>query len=204
MSDVRTVFSIVLLLGVLALAFCNGCAAVPPPAPKWSDRVPATAAVYLEGEGWACSGVAVGDHQVMTARHCVCSVEEGTSRGPFVVTAFPGVNHNAVSAQVDERLDVALVTVDGPRLEVQAPIAPELPDAGDLVFLAAFGCYRSLMVSPGLYIGKAPDGDVAFAGVVCSGDSGGPVFNERGEVFGILSKRGTTAAVGFAVDVRHW
>lgn len=192
-------FTYVLLLGVLILAFfgMHGCAAVPVPrAPKWSDRIPATAAVQLRGEHFACSGVAISDHELLTAAHCV-------NKGDFEVVAFPGVSMGLGEVMyVDSGQDRARVRVPG-LLTVQAPIAHKLPEEGDLVFAAGFGCYGSLAVTPGLYLdATTASGQLGLAVGVCHGDSGGPVFNELGEVFAVMSAKATDVPLAVAADVR--
>ncbi len=194
----RDLFAYVLLLAALALAFCNGCAAVPPPAaPKWSDRVPVTAAVYVFVAEGRCSGVAVDDHHVWTAAHCVAVP------GPITVITFPGVERRATVQYVDPINDRAVLRVEGSRLPVQARIATTLPEEGELLFLAAFGCYQSLAVAPGLFVAVSErwPGSLVVAMGTCQGDSGGPVFNSRGEVVGLMSRKADTLPLAIITDV---
>lgn len=195
-TRIQDLFVYFCLLGVLILAFLgiNGCAAPPPPRPdSWQDRVDVTSAVYLEGDGVACSGVAIDDHLVLTARHCV----DGSPM--TVALPTPGDNPRPiVGAHLDPVLDLAWLTIGGDPLPVQARIAPRPPVSGELVFGAGFGCFQTLAVYPGLHIDQLPIGD-AYAMAICPGDSGGPVFNDGGEVVGILSSRSTQDPIAIAV-----
>lgn len=195
---VQDLFTYALLAFFLALAFlgfANGCAASPPPRPpRWQDRVDVTSAVYLEGPNGRCSGVAIDDHLVLTAKHCT----DGT--GMTVAVPSPGDDpRRVVHVDAFEDRDLAIVVVDGAPMRVQAPIALKMPAEGDVAFGAGFGCYETLAVYPGLYVGVRPSGGDAYAMGVCAGDSGGPVFNENGELVGILSARGTNAPIAVAV-----
>jgi hypothetical protein len=196
-TRIQDLFTYALLAFFLALAFlgfANGCAAsAPPRSTKWHDRVDVTAAVFLFNDESRCSGVAIDDHLILTAAHCdhmtIAVPTPGNDPRPVLhMDAF------------DDR-DLAIVVVGGEPLPVQARIALAQPDEGDVVFAAGFGCYEELAVYPGLYIGPRPPplvGD-AYAMGVCKGDSGGPVFNDDGELVGILSERGTEAPIAIAV-----
>jgi serine protease Do len=172
-----------------------GCAAVAPPLPpNYVDLVPATTAVVLRGEDWLCSGVAVDDHLVLTAAHC-------TDKGEFEVIVFPGEARLATVKSVDPIRDLALVHTFGEPLKAQARYASTPPKEGDLLFLVGFGCFGSINIAPGLYVTRAPGNQLAIAMAVCFGDSGGPVFNIRGELVGIMSSRAVEVPIGLAEDV---
>ncbi len=196
----RDVMAYLLLAGALWLAFVGqGCAAAAPPRPaSWQDRVDVTSAVFLAFPDGRCSAVAVGDHEIMTAAHCV-----PPDLGSIKATPSPGDRVlNVVEAHVNELDDIALLTLDGAPLLVQARLAQAMPDEGAIVFAAGFGCYETLAVYPGLYIGEAPLqfglNRIAFAMGVCFGDSGGPVFDEDGALIGILSAKASTSPIAFA------
>lgn len=188
----RTVIELATAAFFLALTFLAGCASAPPPPPKWSDRVDVSSAVYVRGDTFACSGVAVGDHTVLTAAHCM-------DKGEFEIVAFPGVSYPVTKVELWPGRDLAWVTTGGARLAVQARFALKLPDEGDLVFGAGFGCYGALAVEPGLYVTRRQiDGALVFAMGSCHGDSGGPVFNDDGELIGIITAKSVDSPLTLA------
>lgn len=197
-TRLNDLFTYALLIGVLVLAYCgaNGCAPVPPKGPKWptaDKRVPVHAAVLVRGADWLCSGVAVDANTVVTATHCVAN-------GSFEVEAYPGLRYTNVRVSVaDEARDVAIVHVE-PALGAVAELAPFLPLPGTLVYAVGFGCAqgRAPAVHAGAYVARDLDGDLVLAMGVCHGDSGGPVFDEQGRLFAIISKRAEPASVPLA------
>lgn len=198
---IRDVFAYLLLAGALWLAFVGvpGCAAVAPPRPpNWQDRVDVTSAVFLVSEAGRCSAVAVAEHTLLTAAHCVPA-------DISTISAVPSPGDRVLSvtnARVNELDDLAELTVDGAPLTVIARVATELPPEGAIVFAAGFGCYDTLAVYPGLYIGEAPLSfglnQLALAMGICLGDSGGPIFDEDGHLIGILSAKASKSPVAFA------
>lgn len=180
------VFTFALVIGVLLLAFLSGgCAASAPPAPLWQDRVDVASAVYLHGGGAACSGVAIDDHIVATAAHCMQHA---------ISEAIPSPGNAPRPVELVETYfadrDIALVRVGGAPLPLQARIATSNTLPGQLAFAAGFGCYGSLAIYPGIRTDLPDaDGQDVYAMAICPGDSGGPVFNDRGELVGVLSAR---------------
>ncbi len=181
-------FTYALLLGVLVLAFCGiqGCAGSPEQATTWhaDDRVPVHAAVLVRGEDWLCSGVAVDPHYVITAKHCT------DGDGPIEVEAFPGETQPAGLMAEATDADLAWLYVAHP-LRAVAEIAPFRPLPGTLVFAVGFGCSQGTRpdVHAGAYMAQDMDGDLVLAMGVCQGDSGSPLFDAEGRVFGVISKR---------------
>lgn len=194
---------LICVVGVLLLACLGapGCAPVAPPRHQaggsWPTHpdVPVHAAVMLHGNGWACSGVAVGEHEVLTAKHC-------TDMGEFEVEYAPGeITMAAMVASYDDR-DVAIVyTYD--ELSILAEVAPFRPLPGTLVYAVGFGCAPGKgpgmpTVHVGAYIEPDMDSDLVLAMAVCNGDSGGPVFDQEGRVFALISKRANPFTVPLA------
>ncbi len=196
-------FTYALLIGVLILAFMgiHGCAAEPKPSTVWrsDERVPVPAAVVIRGEGWLCSGVAIDPHYILTAKHCT------DTDGPIEVEAFPGERQPAGLVAEASDADLAWLYVARP-LRVVAELAPYRPLPGTLVFAVGFGCSRGARpdVHAGAYVATDRDNDLVLAMGVCPGDSGGPLFDADGRVFGVISKRveDPGVPVAFAAPLR--
>src|SRR5512139_142693 len=185
-----------LLLGVLVLALLgiHGCGASAPPMPRWQDRVDVTSAVYIHGDGVACSGVAVDDHIVITAAHCMQHAMEEAVPAPG---DDPRRIEEVLAYAPDS--DVAWVRVGGAPLPVQARMSARAVHPGEIVFAAGFGCYGSLAVYPGIRTDLPDaDGQDVYAMAVCRGDSGGPVFDEHGALVGILSAKAVESPLAYA------
>jgi len=153
------------------------------------DQVPravharADAIVRVQSGNSLGSGCYLGDRLVLTCGHvvadaaAVCSFRNsGRYRGRFVA--------------VDRDWDQALIELDTlPPHAAGAPLAQDNPKPGDLLVAAGYSS-GSLLFRPGRclgYVTKSSGGPydwLRMSNAVQPGDSGGPIFNARGEVVG--------------------
>ncbi|HND55691.1 MAG TPA: serine protease, partial [Pirellulaceae bacterium] len=116
-----------------------------------------------------------------------------------VTVHFPdGFTSLARIRKVDEDWDLAALVVWRPNV-VPVPLATQPPRPGDLLTIAGYGSgnYRAATgrcvqyVSPGI---RFPAEMVELSAEARQGDSGGPIFNDRGELAGVLfgASRGST------------
>jgi len=144
------------------------------------------------------SGTLVGIHDrygvVITNWHVVRDATGDIS------VAFPdGFRSVARVLKVDSEWDLAALLIWRPQVQA-IPIATVAPRPGDLLTIAGYGPgrYRAATgrctqyVAPGA---NRPYEMVELATAARQGDSGGPIFNERGELAGVLfgSSGGTTS-----------
>ncbi len=113
---------------------------------------------------------------------------------------FPnGFRSAARVLKVDHDWDLAALQIWRPPLE-PVPLAVAAPRPGDKLSIAGYGSgqYRTVSgrctqyVAPGAHL---PYEMVELSAEARQGDSGGPIFNERGELAGVLfgASRGTTS-----------
>lgn len=156
-------------LVALLLAGCGGCVSVP--------EVPTHAelretAHRLEFEGGTCSGTAVGPDLLVTAQHC------GT---------LTHVGESPVTAEVVETgsRDFVLLRVQGVTFDSYAKRGPA-PSQGDRLRWWGNPLGQSDIYREG-YVVRATETEIAIAAVICKGDSGAGLHNDRGEVVGVVS-----------------
>ena len=148
--------------------------------------------VYVEAPGIKSgSGVIVGPHVVLTARHVV----QGTFN--LEIETADGKIYQAISWVEDKDNDCALIFFD-PREEFDN--VAEFADSdklqiGEVTFVVGSPYGKQLFNTVTLGIISGLDRKISYfgtCGLVTSdaagnpGNSGGPVFNMRGEVIGIL------------------
>lgn len=189
---------------ILALAMTAG-QALPAPRPGWSLREAPRGAeaavgrleVPMPGRPPAKGSATVigprredGRWHVLTAAHVLSPaprmpVPRGTV-GWLTLKDGRTVSLSVVDA--DPALDVALMVTRLPWKSLpHAPLAKEAPKEGDRVWHCGYSPYaqgrvRDLVVAKGLFVNATP-----FHGEVGHGDSGGGVFNERGELVGVMT-----------------
>ena len=141
---------------------------------------------------------------VVTNWHVVCD-----ATGPVTVVFSDGFQSPARVLQMDKQWDLAALVIWRPDVEA-VPIATRAPSRGDPLTIAGYGSgnYRQASGRCTQYV--APGLDMPYEMVEVSvqarnGDSGGPIFNERGELAGVLfgAARGTTSG-SYAGRVRHF
>lgn len=141
--------------------------------------------------------VAVSEHHglVVTNWHVVRD-----ARGTILVQFPDGFTSPATVLKVDREWDLAALAVWRPRAKPVA-IAVDPPRPGDVLLIAGYGqgdyrvsygpCTQYLAPNPGL-----PAELVELRAVARQGDSGGPIFNTRGELAGVLFGSGFGETMG--------
>lgn len=124
-----------------------------------------------------CSGVVVGSTQVLTAFHCM------TTNGTTVVIAGDAeylVAFHTPSTTADLTLLEVVSPMDIPPVE----IATEIPIA---LMLVGYGCsgYADPVQRSAVMLFTTDD-QIGIGGCVCHGDSGGAVFDDYGQLLGIM------------------
>lgn len=125
---------------------------------------------------------------VVTNAHVVPRVD-----GKLTVIALNGVKYPATPAAIEHAYDLAILAIWADEKTPFVPLAPTYPDNGQQIWQAgypAIGGAQRLTKRYGRSLGL---GGVSGQAHVCrldfpviSGDSGSPVFNERGEVCAVV------------------
>ncbi len=143
--------------------------------------------VQIQAGRYGGSGVIVGSQNgkclVLTAQHVTAGGEPytvTTSQGQYQAKLF---GYNAV-------LDLAALIIEPGKDLPAAPLAEMEPRDGDAITLCGFGGGRWKEL-PGTVKGYSrhqthEETDLVVSPKAISGDSGGPIYNTRGEVVGIL------------------
>ena len=134
-------------------------------------------------------------------------VNEAT--GPVSVH-FPNGFYSLGTVQmIDRDWDLAAILIRKPPNVRPVPIAERPPQPGEMLTIAGYGSgqYRAASgpctqyVAPGL---KFPYEMVELAASARQGDSGGPIFNSRGELAGVLFGEGNGRTSGSYCGRVHW
>ncbi|MEN6405645.1 MAG: serine protease [Thermoguttaceae bacterium] len=169
-------------LAIVAVA-ASVCAAAPP-----HPAVVRVAAPERDGVSYG-SGTLVAVNEssglVLTNWHVVRDAV-----GPILVYFPDGFRSGAYLLRTDRDWDLAALAIRRPNV-VPVPLANEAPQPGELVSIAGYGggSYRTLSgqvtqyVSPG---NNQPFEMIELGAPARNGDSGGPIFNSRGELAGTL------------------
>ena len=131
---------------------------------------------------------------VVTNWHVVRDVEGS------VIVAFPnGFRSTAQILKVDPVWDLAALKISSPQIQ-PVPLATSIPRPGDTLMIAGYGAgqYQSATGRCTQYVSPAsnePYEMVELSAEARQGDSGGPIFNTRGQLAGVLfgAGRGTTS-----------
>ena len=118
----------------------------------------------------------------------------------IIEVVFPdGFRSAARALKVDQHWDLAALVIWRPNAQ-PVPLATTAPQRGDRLTIAGYGRgnYRSLVGQCTQYVAPGsnfPSEMVELNVEARQGDSGGPIFNERGELAGVLfgAGRGTTS-----------
>lgn len=160
---------ILALLLLPLITACSGCASVQP------LDVARDAYVALRFEGATCSGTAIGPDTFLTAEHCL-EGELLTVNGNMV----------AVVSILRDGNDHAKVTVAGAKFSTWAKWSKRPMVQGDsLTWIGGPGGETHVLRRG--YVAKAAKDGVLVDAQVWKGDSGAGVFNDRGELVGMVS-----------------
>jgi S1-C subfamily serine protease len=179
-----------LLIALLAACAGGDPRPLPTAPPAWAEAV-----VLMITPKGRCSAVMITPHAALTARHCTETVNAAVlKRGGRVVIVDSVIQH-------PDR-DVSILSLASDMPGPYAFESSRLPRAGEAAFVVGFGCdYPARGVRRLVALGRSVEG-LAFAGRVCGGDSGGGVFNSRGELVAITSARNADSTLAFAAVLR--
>jgi S1-C subfamily serine protease len=126
-----------------------------------------------------CTGVAV-EGTILTANHCV---EEGKDFG----IKYQGTWYVGALIKRDAENDLAVVAAVGARMLTWVRMSPEAPMLGQRVVWLGFPLGGHMQLGVGI-VSYADDGKYFdVQGHWLPGNSGGPVFDEHGELLGIVN-----------------
>jgi V8-like Glu-specific endopeptidase len=164
------------------LVGCGGCAGVPS-----RDYLKGTA-LRLEFTDGLCSGTSRGPHELSTAAHCVAG------------GALVKVNGKPVSVVGIRETgpDAVIVSVRGIKFDRWPRVG--VAKQGDNVWWIGQPMGAPFQLRQG-YVSGIWEGDVLIAAATCVGDSGSGIFNERGELVGIVSRIPTPRCSAFVLAV---
>lgn len=131
-----------------------------------------------------------GRWHVVTAAHCLTGVPHAPVPGGLVAWLHlkDGRSVSLRVVGVDPRCDVAVLATRLPWKDLPHAVqAAEPPKEGDRLWHCGYSPYakgktRPLVVAGGRFVDATP-----FSGEVGHGDSGGGVFNARGEFVGVMT-----------------
>ncbi len=141
---------------------------------------------------------------VLTNWHVVCDATE-----PVRVVFPDGFRSGARVLNVNKKWDLAALAIWRPRA-TPVSLSPAAPRPGEPLTIAGYGpkgVYRAATgrctqyVSPG---GQAPFEIVELSTAARKGDSGGPIFNQRGELAGVLFGSGRGQTMGSYCGRVQW
>lgn len=120
--------------------------------------------------------------------------------GPITVLFPDGFCSNAAILRADRDWDLAALAICRPHVE-PVPIAERAPRPGDPLMIAGYGsgAYRAVAGRCTQYVAPSPRHRyemVELTATARQGDSGGPIFNGRGELAGVLFGTGGGSTTG--------
>lgn len=129
------------------------------------------------------------------------------ARGPVEVVFPGGFRSTARIVRMDRDWDLAALLISKPPVE-PVPLSTAPPKPGDALSIAGYGSGKYKLqsgrctqyLSPG---GNKPYEMIEMSAAARQGDSGGPIFNSRGELTGVLFGAGdgkTSGSYGGRVD----
>ncbi len=189
------------LVSSLVLACTSRPATAPSSAAEVKDLASQTVALYtLDSPAPRCTGVWVGQRQILTAGHCVSEDRLFYSTNVEYVGVFqePLQLHSMQFTRADQKHDLALYETgvfDTPQ-HVTAIVALDMPSVGQglhfmghtmgLAWSYKFGWVSSYREKD--FMGDDKLGPwLQVSAPINKGDSGGGAYNERGELVGVAS-----------------
>lgn len=181
---------------VSLLVTLSACTSFPQPdvpaKPQLAEYLKQATVTVETGAGGLCSGVWIAKHLILTANHCVADMEDGESLAVSTPSNHDAGGTPAVVMALDEVHDLAVVGVmEVPDHPITMPGA--LPQQGDRVETMGHpvGQYWSYSSGDVAAIRDDLDGGpfrvIQTTAPTSPGNSGGGLFNERGELVGICS-----------------
>lgn len=168
------------------LAGCSGCASVPEV--PTHDELRALS-LRLEWSESVCAGTPVGATVIRTAAHCV-------KPGPVIVNGTM-VAVVAVSAVTTDVVDVSIA---GQVFDTWAKVGQPMRE-GDRVRWWGQPHGEPLVYREG-YVAKVGPQAVFIDATICHGDSGSGIFNNAGDLVGVVSAMTDQAGCTFTVSFR--
>ena len=178
-----------MVLAVLVLL--AGCATaspanpIQPPVLSAADHIHAMrmVTVKLETARGHGSGVIISPDYILTAAH----VPDHAVGHPMVVLFTDGSSSLATLVWEDEASDTAIMKLATPTKLAPAKLSHIPPHTGDTIYAVGYPLGLPLSVQRGQVVAEEPAGPsiIVINCTIAPGDSGGPVFNEAGEVVGI-------------------
>jgi len=154
------------------------------------------------------SGVLIRDDIILTASHVVANADQ------IMVQFYDGEALEATTTRISRMADVAVITLKKPPSNPQIATLGNSDDVriGDEVFVVGAPMGLPYSLSRGVISGRHAENNLANDGksleffqtdaAINTGNSGGPMFNYKGEVIGIVSsiltRSGGFEGIGFA------
>jgi hypothetical protein len=185
-------------------------------AATWSEVYSASrpSIPMILSSGGLCAGALIDNNLILTAAHCVSKLRPAFVSWPEKPEGFERVE----VVGMDTYLDLALLKLSPPssrkslklmskeeKLPEGAPIATiGHPSIGNAFAKPPFDIDMTYLMSAGIVSGHS-NSDLISDMSVSPGNSGGPVFNDRGEIAGVVSRKRVdrfVGSIGFVVSAR--
>lgn len=160
--------------------------------------------VFLKSDSACGTGILVsGSGDVFTAHHVVC--DDNDQLVPMKAVLCDGSEREIELVAADSKNDAAIVRLkDKKNIEAWCELARREPTQGEWVFSMGHGNgYNESRGAP-VRLGRvitAGDGIYKTDCKLIGGDSGGPLFNLRGELLGIHSRVGMDLEINIHIPV---
>jgi hypothetical protein len=145
------------------------------------------------------SGVIVSSDTVVTAKHVASHVDKR-----FIVVDQDGVEHEVISVSLSPTQDFATLKVKEPFKIRPAKISCKEVQPLEKLYIVGYPMDFDAMIFVVLASGYYQDGDdgrvLLAEGTSLPGNSGGPVYNTKGELVGLLTGEYLYEADGSMVD----
>jgi len=150
---------------------------------------------YLDEDGKEkalCTATAIGPHALLTASHCNDGIR---SKASTAIKIDYSAHHYSILAVTSDDRDHDIYLIDGPAFRYTVPLVQGVPKPDDSVRFYGFGegVYPSTERDGKIFADEDPsDVDHAvqfflFKIPVYHGDSGSAIYNQQGQVIGVVS-----------------